>query len=80
MTSLSNVLGKANDFIGGEEFDKPTSSKRSEGDNKEKEKEKEKSNKDKRHDGSHRREESNIVNKGWENISNGTTHTLHFPP
>lgn len=49
MASLSNVLGKANDFIGGEKFDKPTSSKRSEGDNKEKEKEKEKekSNKDK---------------------------------
>nr|ABD83311.1 Fgenesh protein 50 [Beta vulgaris] len=42
LTSLTEVLGKANEFIQGEEFDKAATSKRSEEDGKEKENEKEK--------------------------------------
>ena len=42
LTSLTEVLEKANEFIRGEEFDKGATSKRSEGDGKKKEKEKEK--------------------------------------
>lgn len=66
---MTKVLGKANDFIRGEEFDKAASSKQSEGDGKEKDKEKHKSKKDKRHDGSDRREESNTMKKSRERKS-----------
>ncbi|XP_010684419.2 uncharacterized protein LOC104898980 [Beta vulgaris subsp. vulgaris] len=67
LTSLTEVLGKANNFIGGEEFDKTTTAKRPEGDGKEKEKDK--YWKDKKPDNSGRREENNSVKKGQEGRS-----------
>lgn len=60
LTILTEVLGKANEFIRGEEFDKVATSKQSEGDGKEKEKEiqkdKDKYRKDKKYDSSGGRE------------------------
>lgn len=41
LTSLTEVLGKANKYIWGEKFDKATTYKRSKGEGKEKEKERE---------------------------------------
>ncbi|XP_010695400.1 uncharacterized protein LOC104908047 [Beta vulgaris subsp. vulgaris] len=65
LTSLIEVLGKANDFIRGEEFDKAAAAKRPAGDEKEKEKDckEDKYRKDKKSDTSGRREESNTVKK-----------------
>ncbi|XP_010682466.2 uncharacterized protein LOC104897304 [Beta vulgaris subsp. vulgaris] len=66
LTNLTEALGKANDFIRGEEFDKVAASKRSAGDGKEKEKDRreDKYRKDKKPESSSRREESNSVKKG----------------
>lgn len=47
LTSLTEVLDKANEFIRGEEFDKAATAKRSEGDRKEKDKDKDKDRKTK---------------------------------
>ncbi|XP_010665728.1 uncharacterized protein LOC104882989 [Beta vulgaris subsp. vulgaris] len=68
LRSLTKVLGKANDFIRGEEFDKAVTTKRPEGDGKEKEKDRreDKYRKDKKPEKSGRREESNSVKKGQE--------------
>ncbi|XP_010695914.2 uncharacterized protein LOC104908496 [Beta vulgaris subsp. vulgaris] len=71
LTSLTEVLGKANDFIRGEEFDKAATAKRPEGDGKEKEKDRkeDKYRKDKKPDNFGMREESNSVKKGQEGRS-----------
>lgn len=61
LTSLSKVLGKANYFIRGEEFDKEATAKRAEGDGKEKKKDK--SWKDKKPDNSDMRMENNSVKR-----------------
>ncbi|KMT08027.1 hypothetical protein BVRB_6g144340 [Beta vulgaris subsp. vulgaris] len=66
LTSLTKVLGKANDFIRGEEFDKASNAKRPAAEEKEKEKDckDDKYRKDKKPYTSNRREESNSVKKG----------------
>ncbi|XP_048502738.1 uncharacterized protein LOC125498552 [Beta vulgaris subsp. vulgaris] len=66
LTSLTEVLGKANDFIRGEEFDKVAAAKSPTGDKKEKEKDRkeDKYRKDRKPETSRRREESNTVKKG----------------
>ncbi|XP_010682516.1 uncharacterized protein LOC104897353 [Beta vulgaris subsp. vulgaris] len=58
---LTEVLGKANEFIRGEVFNKAATAKRSEGDRKEKDKDEGKYRKDKKSDGSRRKEESNSM-------------------
>ncbi|XP_048493034.1 uncharacterized protein LOC125493608 [Beta vulgaris subsp. vulgaris] len=60
-------LGKANDFIQGEDFHKVATAKRPEKDGKEKEKDK--FRKDKKPDNSGRREENNSVKKGQQGQS-----------
>ncbi|XP_048498015.1 uncharacterized protein LOC125496558 [Beta vulgaris subsp. vulgaris] len=62
MTYLTEVLGKANDFIRGEKFDKAANAKRPTAAEKDKEKEKDKE----RRDDKYRREENNSVKKGFE--------------
>lgn len=66
LTSLTEVLGKENDFIRGEEFDKASNAKRPAAEEKDKEKDRkdDKYRKDKKSDTSNRREESNSVKKG----------------
>ncbi|XP_048496389.1 uncharacterized protein LOC125495652 [Beta vulgaris subsp. vulgaris] len=66
LTSLIEALGKANDFIRGEEFDKASNAKRPAAEEKDKEKDRkdDKYRKDKKPDISNRREESNSVKKG----------------
>ena len=68
LTSLTEVLGKANDFIQGEEFDKAANAKRPTSEEKDKEKERkdDKYRKDIKPDNSSRREENNSVKKGHE--------------
>ncbi|XP_010672329.1 uncharacterized protein LOC104888913 [Beta vulgaris subsp. vulgaris] len=68
LTSLIEVLGKTNDFIRGEEFDKASNTKRPAAEEKDKEKDPkdDKYRKDKKSDTSNRREESNSVKKGHE--------------
>ncbi|XP_057246822.1 uncharacterized protein LOC130589554 [Beta vulgaris subsp. vulgaris] len=72
MTCLTEVLGKGNDFIRGEEFDNAANAKRSAAVEKDKEKDKEKERrddkyrKDRKSDTSGRREENNSVKKGFE--------------
>ncbi|XP_010667479.1 uncharacterized protein LOC104884512 [Beta vulgaris subsp. vulgaris] len=66
LTSLTEVLGKANDFIRGEEFDKAAAAKRPAGDARDKEKDRreDKYRKDKKQENSNMRAESNFVKKG----------------
>lgn len=52
LTRQTEVLGKANEFIRGEEFDKTTTAMRCEGDGKEKDNGKDKYRKDKKSEGS----------------------------
>ncbi|XP_057248345.1 uncharacterized protein LOC130590291 [Beta vulgaris subsp. vulgaris] len=72
MTCLTEVLGKANDFIRGEEFDKAANAKRPVAIEKEKEKDKDKDRRDdkyrrdKKAESTGRKEESNSVKKGFE--------------
>ncbi|XP_048494358.1 uncharacterized protein LOC125494689 [Beta vulgaris subsp. vulgaris] len=72
MTCLTEVLGKANDFIRGEEFDKAANAKRPAAIEKNKDKDKDKDRrddkyrKDKKSDTTGRREENNSVKKGFE--------------
>ncbi|XP_010677838.1 uncharacterized protein LOC104893428 [Beta vulgaris subsp. vulgaris] len=72
MTCLTEVLGKANDFIRGEEFDKAANTKRPTAVEKDKEKDKDKERrddkyrKDKKSDTTGKREENNSVKKGFE--------------
>ncbi|XP_048502904.1 uncharacterized protein LOC125498692 [Beta vulgaris subsp. vulgaris] len=68
LTSLTEVLGKANDFIRGEDFDKASHPKRPAAEEKDKEKDRkdDKYRKDKKSDTSSRREKSNSVKKGHE--------------
>lgn len=69
LTSLTEILGKANEFIRREEFDKATTAKRSEGDGKEKDKDKDKYRKDKKLDGLERKDENNLLKKGHDGRS-----------
>ncbi|XP_057250727.1 uncharacterized protein LOC130591428 [Beta vulgaris subsp. vulgaris] len=70
-TSLIEVLGKANDYIWGEEFDKASNTKRPAAEEKDKEKDRkeDKYRKDKKPDTSNRREENNSVKRGMKATS-----------
>ncbi|XP_010677758.1 uncharacterized protein LOC104893360 [Beta vulgaris subsp. vulgaris] len=70
LTSLTEVLGKANDYIRREEFDKASNAKRPAAEEKDKEKDRkeDKYRKDKKSDTSNRREESISVKKGHEGL------------
>ncbi|XP_010684689.1 uncharacterized protein LOC104899234 [Beta vulgaris subsp. vulgaris] len=79
LTSLTKVLGKANDFIRGEQFNKAAAAKRPAGDEKEEEKDRREDNyrKDKKLENFDRREESNSVKKGQEG---GTDRYRNYTP
>ncbi|XP_048498156.2 uncharacterized protein LOC125496673 [Beta vulgaris subsp. vulgaris] len=79
MTCLTEVLGKANDFIRGEEFDKAANAKRPVAIEKDKEKDRrdDKYRKDKKSESTGRKEESNYNNYTPLTISRARIFELH---